>query len=78
MQDYVKAIEHYELIIYRFPKWEGVDEIYPNLAKAYRNKGQLAMERQTYRRMVEHYPCQVTHAYGISLPSFIRAIFRRT
>lgn len=56
VQDYTKAIENYELILYRFPQWKGIDEIYPNLANAYKIKGQYAMERQTYRRMVKHYP----------------------
>lgn len=61
VQDYQKAIENYELIIYRFPDWQGINDVYPNLAAAYQKKGQYAMERQTYRRMLEHYPAHSKH-----------------
>lgn len=56
LRDYDKAVENYELIIYRFPEWDGIDSFYPNLAMAYKRLGNTAMERQTYQRMIKHFP----------------------
>lgn len=56
LRDYGKAAEQYEALIYRFPEWEGLDKVYPNLASCYHKLGDVDKEMWTYERVMEKFP----------------------
>ncbi|MEK7795397.1 MAG: hypothetical protein AAB353_12750 [Candidatus Hydrogenedentota bacterium] len=56
LNDYAESINYYELLMEKYPDWEGTHEIYPNLAQAYNLTGQLDMERIVYERMLKAFP----------------------
>jgi tetratricopeptide (TPR) repeat protein len=58
LHDYEKAITQYELLMLKFPEFEGLEEIYPSLAVCYERTGNVTMEYETYRRMVEEFPAE--------------------
>ncbi len=56
LQDYEKASLYYEDLIQSFPDYEGLTVVYPNLVVCYERLGKLALERSTYKRMLDYYP----------------------
>lgn len=56
LNNYAESINYYELLMEKYPDWEGTHEIYPNLAQAYNLTGQLDMERIVYERMLKVFP----------------------
>lgn len=56
LRNYEKASLYYEDLIQSFPDFQGLNTVYPNLAVCYERLGKLALERNTYRRMLSYYP----------------------
>lgn len=56
LQDYDKASLYYEDLLQNFPKFQGIGTVYPNLVMCYERLGNLALERHTYKRMLDYYP----------------------
>lgn len=56
LQDYEKASLYYEDLLQNFPKFIGAGTVFPNLVICYERLGNLALERHTYKRMLDYYP----------------------
>jgi len=56
LQNYDKASLYYEDLLQNFPKFRGAGTVYPNLVACYERLGNLALERHTYKRMLEYFP----------------------
>lgn len=56
LQDYEKASLYYEDLIQSFPDYAGLNTVYPNLVVCYQRQANLALERSTYKRMLDYFP----------------------
>lgn len=56
MQDYEKASLYYEDLLQNYPEFKGSGTVFPNLVVCYERLGKLALERHTYRCMLDYYP----------------------
>jgi len=55
LHEYEKASLHYESLLQSFPDFHGLSTVYPNLAVCYERLGDQALERHTYKRMMEYF-----------------------
>ena len=55
MNDPQKAVEFYEDLLLRFPKWDGNDKVYLNVASCYIKLRDPLKERQTYEKMLKYF-----------------------
>ena len=56
LRDYEKASLYYEDLIQSFPDYQGLNTVYPNLVICYQRQANLALERSTYKRMLDYFP----------------------
>ncbi len=54
-QDYDKASLHYEDLLQNHPDFAGAATVFPNLVACYERLGNLALERYTYKRMLDYF-----------------------
>jgi TolA-binding protein len=54
--DYEAAAHYYALLVERFPDWERIDKVYPNLVTCYQQLGDQEALRRTYLAMQDRYP----------------------
>ena len=56
LRNYERASLYYEDLLQSFPDYKGLNTVYPNLVVCYQRQGNLALERHTYKRMLDYYP----------------------
>ena len=56
LMDPKNASANWELLIQRFPAYEGIKKIYPMLATCYESMQDDTSARATYQRMLQYYP----------------------
>ena len=56
VRNFERAALYYEALLQEFPSYFANENVYPKLAECYMRQGDTALERQTYRRMLDFYP----------------------
>ena len=59
--EYTQAAAYYEQLLKSYPKWEGNNVAYPNLASCYERLNEKKLAKYTYERMLDYFGSDTQH-----------------